>query len=469
MQNDTLTVLNTLRKTIRDHQMLIPGETILVGVSGGADSVCLLHALRSVQEEFDIQLAVAHLNHGIRGEEAERDAVFVKELCKKWGIPCFCKQEDIPALSKKEGISEETAGRLARYRFFHKLCVREGFSKIATAHNRDDQAETMLMRVLRGTGIAGMGGIRYIRTDGVIRPLLNVERRQVEAYCSENGLNYLTDSTNAEETYTRNKIRHQLLPLIKREFNPNITETLAVMAENMAEDGDFLNSYAKRLYQRINTPAPARKPVVLDIESLKMVIKSIRSRLILFAAKDAMGKDYSLERCHIEAVDQLIKKENGAAVDLPGGLRVAVRYGWLAFETRDEQQSIKEQTAFGEIQYELELGKRYEIGEMGMILELCQMPVSLTESQMLVDYDKVKELPLQIRNRRQGDRIAVYQDGRERKLKDFLIDAKIPVWKRGGIPLLCSGDKVIAVIGYRVAEPYKADKNTKRGMVIHYG
>lgn len=469
MQNNTLQVLNALRKTIAAHQMSAPGETVLVGVSGGADSVCLLHALKALQKELEIHLAAAHLNHGIRGEEADRDAAFVKNLCDNWQIPYYEKKEDIPALAKAMEVSEETAGRLARYQFFQELCREKSFDRIATAHNRDDQAETVLMRVIRGTGMEGLSGIRYVRQDGVIRPLLDVERTQIEGYCQENNLTYCTDSTNQEDTYTRNRIRHRLLPLLKAEFNPNISGALAALAQNMAEDGDFLKGYAHRLYRQMNNPAPSHKPVLLDMESLELVQESIRSRLILLAAQDAMGKDYRLERCHMEAVFGLLGKETGTAVTLPKGLCAVVRYGWIAFETPEEQAQLAGADFADGLHYEVELGRAHDVGDHSVTLELKELPVSLAENQMLVDYDKIKEMPLEIRTRRRGDRIAVFKDGRERKLKDFLIDAKIPLRERGSIPLLCSGSKIIAVIGHRIAEPYKANKETKRGLVIHNG
>lgn len=464
MKTDTFAVLDTLRKTIESHQMFTSGDSVLIGVSGGADSVCLLHALNTLKKELGITIAAAHLNHGIRGEEADRDAAFVKELCHRFKVPCLYKREDIPAFAKEFGVSEETAGRLRRYQFFRDVCTEEKFNKIATAHNRNDQAETVLMRILRGCGIDGLSGIRYLREDGVVRPLLDVERSQIEGYCKENQLDYCTDSTNQDEMYTRNRIRHRLLPMIQEEFNPNIVTALATMAENMAEDSDFISGYASRLYERINSPAPAKKPVVLDIETLSMVQESIRNRLILLAAKDAMGKDYRLERDHLEMVNGLLLKETGTSFNLPGGLVVAVRYGWLAFETQGENKSFAD-----EIHYEVEIGRTYEVGELSISLELKEMPVTLQKGEMVLDYDKVEHLPLTIRTRRRGDRIAVFRDGHERKLKDFLIDAKIPVTKRGQIPLLCSENKVIAVIGHRIAEPYKRDKETKRGLVIRYG
>ncbi len=463
MQNNTIRVLDTLRKTIAKYQMLKPGDTVLVGVSGGADSVCLLHALHSLKTEYDIKLEAAHLNHGIRGAEAERDARFVRKLCKSLHIPCHGKTVDIPALAKEMGVSQETAGRMERYRFFRELSRDGKITVIATAHNRNDQAETLLMRVMRGCGLDGLSGIRYCRADGVIRPLLDVERTEIEGYIQENKLEFVTDSTNLEDGYTRNKIRHQLLPMME-EFNPHVVGAIAGMAETLARDGDFINGYASRLYRRIQSPLPQRKPVVLDIETMGFLERSIQTRVLGYAVKDAMGKDYTLERCHLDSVLSLLDKETGASVSLPGGLRAAVRYGWLALETGEEPQPFD-----GNIQYEVELGRVYDLEGYQVSLTLKEMPYRQEKWEMVLDYDKVKELPLTIRTRRQGDRIAVFRDGRERKLKDFLIDQKIPASMRDRIPLLCSGDKVLAVMGVRAAEPLKPDKTTTRGLVIQYG
>ena len=468
MQNDKMQVLDMLRKTVHKYDMLSDGDTVLVGVSGGADSVCLLHCLYTLQNEFKIRLAAAHVNHGIRGEEAERDENFVRELCRKLDIPFYLKKADVPKLAEQEDISEETAGRLVRYRFFKELCAEHNIEKIATAHNRDDQAETVLMRIIRGTGIDGLSGIQYCRKDGVIRPLLDVERTQIEKYCEENKLEYCTDSTNSQNDYTRNRIRNQLLPMLRSDFNPQITEALAVLSQNMSSDGAFIRSYTERLYKRINSPAPSKKPVVLDIESLMMVDESIQIRLIRLAVSDAMGKGYHLERSHMEAVLGLLKKETGAGVSLPKGLFAVVRYGWLAFETPDDTQKYACREFSDGLHFEAEIGKTYDFDGYRVTLKLQDSGSRLLPNQMIVDYDKVSEIPLEVRNRKRGDRISVYKDGKSRKLKDYMIDAKIPVWKRGSIPLLCSGTTVIAVIGYRVAEPYKAGKETKRGLVIEY-
>lgn len=472
MQGETTgqRVPEKVRQTIRRHDMLAPGESVLVGISGGADSVCLLHVLWALQGELGIRVLAAHVNHGIRGEEADRDQEFVRSLCARWDVPLFEENIQVRELAKEEGISLETAGRLARYRFFSRIAGEQGITKTATAHNRNDQAETVLMRILRGTGIDGLAGIQYCRRDGVIRPLLDVEREEIEAYCAAHGLRYCTDSTNGENSYTRNRIRNQLIPELQAQFNPGIVQTLSVLAENMAEDGGFIDGYTRRLYRRINSPAPAKKPVVLDIASLAMVEPCVRIRLVRLAARDAMGDAYALERRHVDAVLDLLEKETGAQAELPGGLRAAVRYGWLAFETLEETAAQRERPAFSDsIHYAVELGRTYDMEDWSVTLELGDPDAVLRPNQMILDYDKVRDLSLEVRTRRRGDRIAVYRDGRTRKLKDFMIDLKIPRLERGTVPLLCAdGGEVVAVIGRRIAEPYKIGDDSKRGLVITY-
>ncbi len=464
MQCKTMQVLNSVRETIRRHHMFKEGDSVLVGVSGGADSVCLLHILKTLVKEFNLQLSVAHVHHGIRGVEADRDAEFVKNLCGDWGIPVFLDKVSAKDLSREEKVSLETAGRLARYRYFHEICNKKKISKIATAHNQNDQAETVLMRVLRGAGMDGLAGIRYTRADGVIRPLLDISRKDIEAYCQENQLEYCVDNTNQENDYTRNRIRNQLLPLLEEEFNPNILTALSKLGQNMAEDGTFLDGYAKRLYRRINGPIAKRRPVVLDIESMQMIEPSIRTRLFRIAAEDAMGNGYQAERNHWESVTELLDKETGAMAVLPHGLTVSVRYGWIAFETPLDRKKTDESMTV----YAVEPGGVYDLETGTVSLEIQEKPEKVSKNQMILDFDKISGQSLVLRTRRSGDRIALFKDGKEKKLKDFFIDCKIPQQERDGIWLLCSENHVIAVLGYRIAEPYKADKNTERGLVITY-
>ena len=462
MQCNTMQILEQVRATIRQHTLLETGDSVLIGVSGGADSVCLLHILNQLKQELEITISVAHIHHGIRAEEADRDAEFVRKLCKKLKVPYFLRKISVPEFAKEEGLSEEMAGRILRYRCFRELCSANGITRIATAHHRNDQAETVLMRVLRGAGIDGLSGIRYARQDGVVRPLLDITRDEIECYCTENNLEYCTDTTNESEQYVRNRIRKQLLPELER-FNPNVVMALSNLAKNMAEDGDFLRDYAKRLYRRLGSPLPNRRPVVLEIESLRLLEPSIQVRLLKLAAEDAMGKGYKTERKHLESVLELLEKQTGTKIVLPEGLVVSVGYGWLTFE----KQSDGENGLFFEA-IRVEPEESYSVPGGTISLTVAEPGMPLKSNQWILDYDKVKDFKLELRTRRDGDKIAVYKDGKERKLKSFLIDEKIPQGERDKLILLCSEDKVLAVPPYRIAEPYKIDSNTKKGLVVTY-
>ena len=457
-------LINSVKNTIFTHNLINDGDAVLVALSGGADSVCLLDALCRMRKELGITVSAAHLNHMIRGREADRDEAYAAEVCTKLGVPFYAERVDVPELSKKDGISEEAAGRKARYDFFKRLCSAHGYNKIATAHNRNDKAETVIMRILRGTGIDGLAAIKYKREDGVIRPLLDVVRCDIEKYCEENNLLYCTDSTNSDTEYTRNRVREKLIPFLEENFNPSIIDTLCTLSDNAAEDSDFINGYAKRLYNRINSPVPKRKPTVLDIESLKMLDECIFNRIIRITANDVMGDNYNLERVHIESVRSLLDKKTGASVCLPENLKVSVKYGWLEFKEADGADSDS-----AEFSYPVEISVSESLESMGMTFEITDAKKKIRKNQMIIDYDMIEDKEITVRNRRAGDRMVFFKDGRTRKIKDYLIDKKIPREERNRIPLLCADNKIIAIIGDRVAETYKIKENTKRGLVITYG
>ena len=458
--NDAIT--NRIKNTILKHQLISEGDSVLVALSGGADSVCMLDLLVNLKEELNIKVAAAHLNHMIRGAEADRDEAYAAELCTKLSVPFFAERVNVPEISEKYGISEELAGRNARYDFLKKICKEKGYNKIATAHNRNDRAETLLMRVIRGTGIDGLGGIKYNRGDGVIRPILDIERCDIEKYCRDNDLHFCNDSTNSDSDYTRNRIRNELIPFIEDKFNPSIVDSLCALSDNSTEDAEFINGYAKRLYDRINNPMPKRKPVLLDIESLKIIQDSIKNRIIRLAAKDAMGENYSLERVHVETIIDLTEKTTGAKAELPKGLIVSVKYGWLEFSKAGED--IKTQ----DFCYEIEIGNKISNCEFDLDFNVLENDFNIYKNQMILDYDMIENKNLLVRNRRRGDRMVFFKDGKTKKIKKYLIDKKIPQSERDRIPLLCADDEIIAIIGDRVAETYKINKNSRRGLVITY-
>lgn len=482
-------VLLDVKAAIIQKNLIAPGDKVLVALSGGADSVCLLDVLCRLKNELSIEVAAAHLNHMIRGAEADSDEAYAAELCTKLDITFYAERVDVPLSAKEKGISEELAGREARYGFFNRICAKYGYNKIATAHNKNDRAETVLMRIMRGTGIDGLGSIKY-RRDNIIRPILDVERRDIEAYCGQRDLRFCTDSTNSESEYTRNKIRNELLPMIKESFNPSIVTTLCQLADNASEDAAFIGGYAERLYRRINSPLPKRKPVVLDIKSLKLVEKSIRNRLILIAAREVMGDGYSPERVHYESVNALLDKETGASAVLPSGLHVNVKYGWLEFITEEEERESMRAQSYS---YEIDLNdaintnptdiaditvnrtdltdvdKATSIDDFDIRLSVTDPKLKLTGNQMMLDFDMLEGKALCIRNRRAGDKIVLFKDGRRKKLKSYWIDKKVPLSRRNKIPLLCADNEVAAIIGDRVAENYKVKNSTKRGLLISYG
>ncbi len=465
-------VWEKIKDTIKEYDMIKKGDKVLVALSGGADSICLTHALKALSLDMEFSVYAAHLNHGIRGEEADGDENFAKEFCQSINVPFSSKYVKAEEIAKAEGLTVEEAGRKARYGFFEEVCREKGLSVVATAHNRDDAAETVLMRIIRGTGTDGLSGIKFIREDGVIRPLLKVSREEIEEYCRENGLSYCTDSTNSDNNYTRNRIRNELLPYLRENFNPNISQSLINLSESAASDSGFLNSYARRLYKRLGSPMPNRKPIVLHIESIEMVDKAIMARLIIAAAKEAMGENFYLEKKHVEDILNIRNKETGARLDLPKGLSVSVKYGWLEFTNNQETEMQKAPNYFGNDYFtEIEPGNGYKIEGRGGTVYVKRVLLSeykKTSGDILLDEDKISGQVV-LRNRREGDKMVVYEDGRSKKIKNIFIDMKIPREKRDDIPLICHKDEVLAIVGGRVSEKYKIDKNSERAWVIYYG
>lgn len=466
---ECVTTNEKVLQTILKFNMINRGDRILAAVSGGADSVCMLHILNSLKHSLGFELFCAHLNHGLRGEAADSDEKYVKELCKGLGIKVFTKKVNVGAWADKEKLTTEEAGRKARYDFFKELSAEHKFNKTATAHNKNDNAETVLMRIIRGTGIDGISGVSYIRDDGIIRPILDIARSEVEEYCRQNELTFCTDTTNSENDYTRNKIRNLLIPYIEREFNPSITDALVRFSETAREDAEFLNNYAKRLYARLCNPLPSKKPVALHIQSLNMIEKSIAVRLIRLAADDAV-RGIKLSKKHIDDVFEVSTKSTGATIDLPDGLTVGVSYGWLVFNGKETVVPVKPDA--DEYFTGIDVGQTVFVESIGREISLAVQNAKEYKcaiNETAADLDKIGAQPLFLRTRRDGDRIVCFSDGRTKKIKSIFIDEKIPKSDRKKIPLLCTGSEVIAIVGGRISEKYKITKDTERALVIRYG
>lgn len=462
-------IVQKVKQTILEHSMIQHGDKVLIALSGGADSVCLFHIFYCLSKELNFSFAAAHLNHSLR-DAADKDEEFVKQLCGAYGINIYTKKEDISQLAAKTGRTLEEAGRAARYIFFHEIAEKIGFTGIATAHNQNDNAETVLLNILRGTGTDGLCGIPYVREDGIIRPLLQVSRAEIEAYCVENDLNFRTDESNANNVFTRNRVRNELIPFLQEKFNPNIIEGLTNLTENVSEDAEFINSYAQRLFERLDSPMPKRTPIMLHIDSLRMIQRSIRTRLIRLAVSKVENHNVELSKKHVDSVQELLEKQTGTGVDLPNGLRAEVRYGWLIFEKK--AQFVKKNVEISkknEFCIEVDIEKSYNIKIIGKKFTFSVSDIGKMEKAehiTLLDYDAIQGIPLYLRSRRYGDKLSIYSDGRRKSIKSLLIDRKIPKEARDEFPLLCSGDEVLAITDIRVGEPYRVHKNTKRVLVI---
>ncbi|MBQ4283093.1 MAG: tRNA lysidine(34) synthetase TilS, partial [Lachnospira sp.] len=323
--NIILAMIDKITQYIKQYNMLEECERIVVGLSGGADSVCLLHVLHSVIEQsaYDIRLMAVHVNHGIRGEEAARDEEFAKTFCDNLGVDYVSERVNIPKLAKDGCMSEEEAGREVRYTVFAKYAGVRG--KIAVAHHMDDQAETVLMNIFRGSGLKGVSGMAPVRGN-IIRPLLCVTRQDIEDYIAHQGLSYVTDSTNSENVYTRNRVRNELIPYVKQNFNPEIVKHLASLAEEISQCDSLVLQCAKTCMERCVTSGEDGKEFVIDTELLVKEPYMVQSKVVMMLMQSLAMHSKDLYRVHVNAVLALMQSQVGKYICLPYGMKAVKTY-----------------------------------------------------------------------------------------------------------------------------------------------
>ena len=300
-------------ETIKKYNLIENGDKLVLGVSGGPDSISMLKILKDIRNdknlhmEFDI--IVAHVNHMIR-EEAKDDENFVKDFCKKIDVPFYSKSIDVQKIANNNKIGTEEAGRNARYEFFDEILVKTNSNKIAIAHNKNDKVETMIMNMLRGSGIAGLKGIEPIKNNKYIRPLIECERFEIEQYCKENNIEARIDRTNFENIYTRNKVRNVVIPYIKQEFNPNIIQTMDRLSELVKEENEYLENTVKNKYKELIIEEK-EKEFVMNLKGFNKEDKVIKSRLLLYTISRLFGSTNGIEKIHIEDVIKLCENNIG--------------------------------------------------------------------------------------------------------------------------------------------------------------
>lgn len=438
--------------TIEKYKMISKGDSIIVGLSGGPDSVCLLHVLNSLKETYDIKIFSVHLNHMIRGIEAQRDEISAIKFSESLGIPCFSRKIRVEEYAAENKMTSEEAGRFLRYKLFDEILKSVGGNKIALAHNMNDQAETVIMHFLRGSGITGLGGIKPVRDDKYIRPLIFCGRDEIENYCKENTLEPVIDSTNKEEIYLRNKIRLNLIPHLKEKFNPNIIETLSKSSDIFRDDDEYLTMMT--LIEQRNISKNSRELYVDKFNKLHICIKK---RIIRNMIINVKGNLNGIEITHIEDCIEIVKKgQTGKKISLPDNIECTIQYEVFII---DKMKSIKD------FEYDIVIPGDTLVEEANTIMKTKiidknQYEVNQSHYKKCFDYDKIKG-KLKIRNRKDGDYI--YPSGMtgKKKLKEYFIDKKISREERNYMPLIALGSEILWIPGLRDTKNYKIDENTK--------
>lgn len=310
-------MLEEILKTIEKYNLIEKGDNIVIGVSGGPDSICLLHVLNSLKEQLGIEIFVAHINHMLR-DVADEETKYVEDFCKSLGVQCFIKKINVQEIAKEQKIGTEEAGRNIRYAFFQEILEKVNANKIATAHNANDKAETVLLNIIRGSGTSGLKGIEAKRDEKFIRPLIETSREDIEEYCKINNLNPKIDKSNLESIYRRNKVRNDLIPYIQKEFNPNIIKTINRLSEVSAEENEYLDQITKETFislliteknQNSNFQLPTS--VILDLKKFNNIELVIKRRVILYTISKVLGSTVGIEKVNIDEIIRLCSNNIG--------------------------------------------------------------------------------------------------------------------------------------------------------------
>ncbi|MBI4378163.1 MAG: tRNA lysidine(34) synthetase TilS [Nitrospinae bacterium] len=466
---------------IKKYNMILEGDAVLIGVSGGIDSITLLYSLYFLRDDLKCSLMVAHANHGLRGEESDREADFVSGIADELKLPCVIEKLNVLEYMAERGLSKQAAARELRYDFFKRAANRLSASKIALGHNADDQAETILMRLLRGSGMRGIAGIGAVRDNRVIRPLIETSRDEITDFVREKGLRYVEDSSNIELYYLRNKIRLKLIPLLKQEYNPNITGTLKENAEIIRDEDEFLESYCLSIIPDI-VISESKGLIELDTSKLKALHIAIQRRILRAAVKKVKGNLLRISALHIDDILNSINKGfSGKSLNLPDGIRVFYEYDKLKLFR--ESEVAEEAEIIFDIPLKIPGETILSMPSFKFKTEIISSVPSPQSSPprgegqgegyfgmknrytAFFNMDKI-EGELRVRNRRSGDIFHPSGIQGSKKLKEFFIDEKIPRRERDHIPLVVSGDTILWVVGKRVTDTGRVDNDTKKILKI---
>lgn len=457
-------IFEKVKSTINKYNLIEEGDKIVLGLSGGPDSVCLLHILKRLKEQMNIEVYAAHLNHQIRGIEAQKDALYISQICEEMGITFFVKSINVPEYCDKHGLSVEEGARKLRYEMFEEIKKKTHSNKIAIGHNQNDQAETVLMRIMRGTGLQGLRGIEYIRENGIIRPLLDIDRIDIEKYCEQHNLNPRIDKTNLECIYTRNKIRLELIPYMKDNFNPNVIESIVRMSSNLRNDSDYIDHEANTKFKEVCKVN--QESIEINLQQYVNLHNAIKTRILRKGIKLLLGDTNFVDQKHIEDVMEL-ENENkiDKKINLPRGMFAYRRKNIIILTTKE---IVNEEIEFC---YNIPSNGFIKIKELNLIMETQTMnidryrSIKIDKTSKGFDFNKIKG-GIIVRNRKQGDKIKLA--GGSKKIKELFIDLKIPREDRCKVPIITDEEGIMCVGDNRISENYKIDSNTKEVLKVSF-
>jgi len=456
---------------IREHRLVSSQHELLVAVSGGPDSVCLLHILAKLQEELGIRLHVAHLNHQLRGVDAEADAEYVADLARQLGIPATIEKRDVKAYQAQQRVSLEEAGREVRYTFLAQVAKSIGTNQVAVGHTSDDHIETILMHLIRGTGTRGLRGLQPSsrwQSSGnsltIIRPLLPLSRQETADYCHHHQLMPRTDASNLSLSPLRNRIRHQLLPLL-RSYNPRVAEALLRTARIAGDDLAFLDSESARLWGEL--AQRQENTIVLDKGRFLELPSALQRYLLRMSIEKLLGNLKDIETRHIEEIMDALAKPAGKRLSLPGGLNFFIDYD--KYLIGPDAAALSPFPVLGG-KFPLKLpGETHLPGwrVVATIISREQMAEKDEDFTAYLDFDKTGD-ELIVRSRQPGDRFQPLGMSQPKKLGEFMIDSKIPSAWRQRIPVVCSPEHILWVVGWRIDDRVKVTQNTKQVLCLKF-
>lgn len=477
-------ILSDVKKIIASYKMIEPYDSLIVGVSGGPDSVALLHVLLKIAPQFFLKLGVAHLNHSLRAQDSDNDAAFVKSMCLKLNLPLFIKKVDVQKYRKANKVSIEEAARKVRYTFFSDLLRKEGFNKIALGHHLDDNAELILMNIFRGSGhlgVSGMPPVRNIIGPGkkIVRPLICLKKSDIINYLSEKGLKYVMDKSNEDINYTRNRIRVDLIPYLEKNFNPKISETLNRFAFILRSEEEWKNAMVADLFEK--SLSSLHDHLISFYVNNLLKLHPAAKRMVIRKGIESVKKD--LRRItfkHVDfAVGLLEKRSPNWSMDLPEGVKIFRKYEklYILQSRKDSAKDLSDKKELLPFKYEIDKPESGQIiikhiKERDLYLRLSESCVDdladiLNAGHMTAFFDMdALRFPLELRNLVPGDRFSPLGVKGSQKVKKFFINKKIPLFERERSSVLLSGGKVIWVAGYQIDDFVKVTPFTENVLKI---